>query len=298
MGEAFVDKDMGDDGLYDQVMKQAMEQYFAYEPIKSLRDRFNVYSVKVVSPNAEFYPYALHRINEDNSICFEYAQKVPGLEDAPYQMISVIYNKGCSGRSYTTMYYGDRSYVGYMMEGVNNVLNHEVCGHGLGGLMDEYVESGYENLTLPEVEREAMDEKWNKYGWGANVDWRGNPEDVKWAHFFDDMRYAGENLGLYEGSYLYGYGAYRPTENSMMRYNDSPFNAPSRERLYKVIMELSEGDDWVYDFEDFAAYDAINRNYVNTRALSAPASGSVRENLKKRHRVPVMIKGGWKDAIK
>lgn len=296
MGEAFVDKDMGDDGLYEQVMKQAMDQYFAYEPLKSFRDRFNVYCVKVVSPNAEFYPNAVHRINEDDALCFEYARKVPGLENAPYQMISVIYNKGCSGRSYTTMYLDGGTYVGYMMDGVNDVLNHEVCGHGLGRLMDEYVEGGYENQTLPDAGRIELDNMWNNYGWGANVDWRNNPEEVKWAHFLDDMRYAGESLGLYEGSYLYGKGAYRPTENSMMRYNDSPFNAPSRERLYQVIMELSEGDSWVYDFEDFAAYDEINRNYSVSRALSAPSSQNVREDWEKRHRAPVVKRGGWKDA--
>lgn len=296
MGEAFVDKDMGDNGLYEQVMQKAVDQYFAYEPLKSFRDRFNVYSVKVISPNAEFYPNALHRINEDNAVCFEYARKIPGLEDAPYQMISVIYNKGCTGRSYTSMYYGDRSYVSYMMEGVSDVLNHEACGHGLGRLMDEYVEPGNENEILPDFEREEMDNEWNLYNWGANVDWRSTPKEVKWAHFLEDTRYAGENLGLYEGSYLYGKGAYRPTENSMMRFNDSPFNAPSRERIYQVIMELSEGNGWVYDYDDFVAYDAINRNYVTSRALSSPTSESVRENWKKRHRAPVIMKGNWKEA--
>ena len=134
-----------------------------------------------------------------------------------------------------------------MMSGVNEVLNHEVCGHGLGRLMDEYVEGGYENLTLPASERDIMDEEWSTYKWGANVDWRSNANEVRWAHFLNDSRYAGEGLGLYEGAYLYGKGAYRPTENSMMRYNDSPFNAPSRERIYQVIMELSEGENWVYN---------------------------------------------------
>lgn len=296
MGEGFVDKDMGDNGLYEQVMRNAVEQYFAYEPLKSFKDRFNVYSVKVVSPNAEFLPNAVHRINEDDAVCFEYAQKVPGLENASYQMVSVIYNKGCTGRSYTTMYWNDRSYVGYMMSGVNDVLNHEVCGHGLGRLMDEYVENGNENQTLPDIEREIMDEEWNYYKWGANVDWRHNAGEVKWAHFLNDERYAGEGLGLYEGSYLYGKGAYRPTENSMMRYNDSPFNAPSRERIYQVIMELSEGDGWVYNYEDFVVYDAINRNYVTSRSLKTPSSESVREAWKKTHRPPIVVKGSWKDA--
>lgn len=295
MGEGFVDKDMGENGLYEQVMKNAVEQFFAYEPMKSFRDRFNIYSVKVVSPNAEFYSNAEHRINEDNSVCFEYAKKIPGLENAPYQMITVIYNKGCTGRSYTTMYSDDLSYVAYVMGGVNDVLNHEACGHGLGRLLDEYVEDGNEYQTLPNTEREIMDDAWNKHKWGANVDWRNSTENVKWTHLLNDPRYAGEGLGLYEGSYLYGKGAYRPTENSMMRYNDSPFNAPSRERIYQVIMELSEGKDWIYCYEDFVAYDAINRNYTTSRALTVPSSESVRKNWEKYHRAPIFIKGSWKD---
>lgn len=295
MGEAFVDKDMEPGGLYEQKMKEAMEQYFAYEPLRSFRNRFNVYAVKVVSPNAEFVEGAEHRINEDANICFKYAKKVAGLETAPYQMVSVIYNKGCSGRSYTIMY-SDKSYVGFMMEGVNDVLNHEVCGHGLGKLKDEYVEYGYENQTLPQSERNEMDNDWNNWKWGANVDWRNDAATVKWARFLSDARYAGEALGLYEGAYLYGYGAYRPTENSMMRYNDSPFNAPSRERIYQVIMELSEGSSWTYDYEEFVSIDAVSRNYAASRALRTSPSAETRESWRKRHRAPVWVNGSWKDA--
>lgn len=296
MGEGFVDKDMGDNGLYEQVMEEAVEQFFAYEPMRTFRDRFNVYSVKVVSPNAEFVVNATHALNENDASCFDYARKVPGLENAPYQMVSVIYNKGCTGRSYTAMYSEDESYVAYMMGGVNDVLNHEACGHGLGRLLDEYVENGYENLTLPDAERQYMDMAWTYYKWGANVDWRNNANEVRWARFIKDERYAGEKLGLYEGSYLYGFGAYRPTKNSMMRYNDSPFNAPSRERLYQIIMELSEGDGWVYNYEDFVAYDAINRNYVTSSAFSRVTSESTREEWKKKHHAPIIIKGGWRNA--
>ena len=295
MGEAFVDKDMEPGGLYEQKMKEAMEQYFAYEPLRSFRNRFNVYAVKVVSPNAEFVEGAEHRINEDANICFKYAKKVAGLETAPYQMVSVIYNKGCSGRSYTIMY-SDKSYVGFMMEGVNDVLNHEVCGHGLGKLKDEYVEYGYENQTLPQSERNEMDNDWNNWKWGANVDWRNDAATVKWTRFLSDARYAGEALGLYEGAYLYGYGAYRPTENSMMRYNDSPFNAPSRERIYQVIMELSEGSSWTYDYEEFVSIDAVSRNYAASRALRTSPSAETRESWRKRHRAPVWVNGSWKDA--
>lgn len=42
-------------GYYEQMMREGMEKLFSIEPYKSLRNRFNVYSVKVVSPNNLFY---------------------------------------------------------------------------------------------------------------------------------------------------------------------------------------------------------------------------------------------------
>ena len=295
MGEGFVDKDMGDGGLYEQKMTEGMEQFFAYEPYRSLRNRFNVYAVKVVSPNAEFAPGAEHRINESDAICFEYAQKIPELDQSP--MVSVIYNNAYAGRSYTTMY-TDGSFVGYLMEGVNDVLNHEAGGHGFANLADEYVEGGYENLILPESEKELMDWQWENFGWGANVDWRDDPNTVKWAPFLQDSRYANEGLGIYEGANLYGLGAYRPTENSMMRYNDSPFNAPSREQIYKRIMQMSEGSGWTYDYEDFVEFDASSRNAAASRSLRQAPSAAQIEKWRKNHRPPVRVKGTWRDARK
>lgn len=297
MGEAFTDRDMEPGGKYEQKMKEAMEQYFAFEPYKSFRNRFNVYAVKVVSPNEEFALDAVRRINEDDGVCIEYAQKVPNIDRKQWR-ISVIYNTGYSiGRSYTRMY-TDRSFVGYMMEGVNDVLNHESGGHGFAKLLDEYIEPGNEYLTLPKDGQEALDYQWQEFGWGANVDWRNDRNTVKWSHLLNDSRYANEGLGLYEGAFLYGYGAYRPTMNSMMRYNDTPFNAPSREQIYKCIMQQSEGEGWTYNYEDFVKYDAINRNNATTRSLKTTPSEKVRDEWKKRHRPPVFVNGTWRDAVK
>lgn len=297
IGEAFVDKDMEPGGKYEQKMEEAMEQYFSIEPYKTFRNRFNVYAVKVISPNAEFIESAQHRINENDEVCFEYAQKVPGISNER-KFVSVVYNTtGSAGRSYTVMY-SDGSFVGYMMEGVNNVLNHEVGGHGFAKLLDEYVEPGYESLTFPNDNKDVLDFQWENWGWGANVDWRNDWTTVKWSRLLNDSRYANEGLGLYEGAYLYGYGAYRPTENSMMRYNDGPFNAPSREQIYKTIMQLSEGDSWTYNYEEFVEYDAINRNAATTRALQTRPSETVRKEWQQRHRPPVFVKGTWHDAVK
>lgn len=296
MGEAFVDKDMEPNGLYEQKMQEAMEKLFSIEPYKSMRNRFNVYAVKVISPNAEFSEYAEHRINESDSICFEYAQKIPNADKNP-PMVSVVYNTTYwTDRSYTTMY-TDGAFVGYMMDGISDVLIHEIGGHGFANLLDEYVESGLENSTLSQDEATLLDNLWKNYSWGANVDWRNDASTVKWTHFLNDSRYAGEGLGLYEGAYLYGYGAYRPTKNSMMRYNDSPFNAPSREQIYKRIMQRSEGEDWKYNYEEFVKYDVINRN-AESRSAVKSLTDTERREYTKNHRPPTIIKGTWRDAMK
>ena len=304
VGEGFTDNDIAE-GIFDERMNEALEQFFAYEPYTSLRNRFNVYTVKAVSPNAEFFgSNAKHAIDEDNAKALEYASKVPNLIEGRPMHVNVIYNNASGGRSYCTMY-EDNSYVCYAMDGVTKVLNHEAGGHGIGRLLDEYVESGLETSELPEEEKTYLDNVWRDLGWGANVDWRSNPSEIKWAKFISDSRYADERIGVFEGSYLVGHGAYRPTENSMMRYGDMPFNAPSREAIYKRVMMESEGGSWTYDYETFVTFDAAGRSQFNSSLQNAPIRSASRDSnltdqeiIYQRTAPPVFIKGTWRDALK
>ena len=300
VGEGFTDKDI-DDGVFDQRMDEAVEQFFAYEPYTSLRDRFNVYAVKTVSPNAEFYgANAVHAIDVDISKALEYASKVPDLIPNRPMRVTVVYNNASGGRSFCNMMEDD-SYVCFAMDGVSDVLNHESGGHGIGKLFDEYVETGNELLHLPEEEKEVLDLFWTTMGWGANVDWRSDPTEVKWARFISDERYADEQIGVYEGSNLYQYDAYRPTVNSMMRYNNMPFNAPSREEIYKRVMKESEGESWTYDYETFVTFDAAGHSqFVSSLRNNSRSRGD--KDLKAEpmpHTAPpVFLKGTWRDALK
>lgn len=298
VGEGFTDNDIAG-GIFDERMNEALEQFFAYEPYASLRDRFNVYTVKAVSPNAEFYgSNAKHAIDEDPSKALEYASKVTTLIPDRPMRVNVIYNNNSGGRSYCMMMEDD-SYVCYAMDGVTTVLNHETGGHGIGKLLDEYIESRNETKALPEENKTDLENVWTTLGWGANVDWRSDPTEVKWAKFINDTRYADEKIGVYEGSYLYGYGAYRPTENSMMRYNDTPFNAPSREEIYKRVMKESEGDSWTYDYETFVAFDAPgHEQFVNSLKSRARGEKSSEVQLMQRTAPPVFLKGTWRDVLK
>lgn len=292
LGEAFVDKDMETDGKYEQKMRLAMEQFFSIEPYTSLRDRFNVYAVKVVSPNAEFASDAKHALNEDNSKVFEYAQKAVG-ENAERMLVGVVYNTDYRvGRSFCNMYLGDGSFVAYLKEGVNSTLNHEMGGHGIAQLLDEYVENGNEDLTLPEESKMEMEEIWQKYGAGANVDYHNNVINIKWSHFINDTRYH-EKVGIYEGAYLYGHGTYRPSENSMMRYNDSPFNAPSRESIYKHVMSYSE-NNWIYDYENFVTFDTPIREVQQQLNVNRSQTKNIETDFCINTLPPIIYKGTWK----
>lgn len=98
-----------------------------------------------------------------------------------------------------------------------------------------------------------------RYGFYENVDLTSDPNTILWSKFISDSRYSGK-VSVYEGGYTYPYGVYRPTDNSIMRYNTGGFNAPSREAIYKKIMKFSEGNAWTYDYETFVAFDAPARS--------------------------------------
>ena len=169
------------------------------------------------------------------------------------------------------------------------------------GTFDIFVTANTDRIIDKKTEADSF---WEAYGRGANIDWRSNPTQVKWAHFINDTHYAGENLGVYEGSWLYGHGAYRPTATSLMREvgTGMKFNAPSREAIYKYVMKESEGDSWTYDYETFVAFDEAGRTeFVNSLSSSARQKAP-KKGVKKQQQFqtapPVFIKGTWRDALK
>lgn len=298
VGDGFVDKDMNEGGKYERKMREAMEQYFAYEPFTSLRNRFNVYAVKAVSANAEFSEGSSHAINGIYD-AYKYAQKITDLIPDRPMRVNVIYNSYNAGRSICYMQ-EDGSYVALAMDGVSTTLNHEGGGHGFGRLLDEYTEFGCEE-TYPSDEyiSDFYENTWGKLGRGANVDFTNDVTKVKWAKFAADNRYTAEQIGVYEGAGTFGHGCYRPTDQSMMRYNNYPFNAPSREAIYKFVMRESEGDSWTYDYETFVAFDEAGRkefaNAINPKY--APKRVPKMASQQQMSAPPVFIKGSWRDVV-
>lgn len=263
MGNGFVDTEIAD-GTYEQTMRDEMEALFSYEPYKTLRDRFNVYMVKAVSRNNVWINGSSHAMDDENDDenslssdkILDYAYKAP-IKGVP--QVGVVFNSTSGkdlGRSYTVMS-RDNSFIGIILTPDTDVFVHEVGGHGLGKLADEYTEHTVDDDRLDE-EIMMLREYWIENEWYLNVDYRNDPLQVNWRHFLADPRYDAENLGVYAGAYAKDGHFYRPSDNSMMNYNNSPFNAPSRELIYKRVMRESEGAEWKYDFETFYNLDRGN----------------------------------------
>ena len=284
MGDAYTDKDMGSGGVYETAMKQAMEQFFAVEPYKTFRNRFNVYAVKVVSKNGRIgsgYTTALGTyfgsntyVNGDNDKCYEYALKVPGINSREDLLVSVLVNSNHNAGT-AILYRGDQSAVarvpsfGNDPDAFGSTLQHEAGGHGFAFLADEYATN---NGTPPQSFINEYNDLYDKYGWYSNVDFTSDPAKIRWSAFLNDSRYSGQ-VGIYEGAALYTNGAWRPTANSIMKDNYGGFNAPSRWAIYKQIMKRS-GEE--YSWEKFLEYDAVNRSTSANAPKKSPQKASGR----------------------
>lgn len=251
---------------FDTWADRAMEAIFAEEPYKTFRNRFDVYSVAVESTTETFNGGTAlgctfgsgTRINGNSEKVFEYARKVQGVDLTKSVVIVILNSTRYAG---TCWYWSDNSAIAYIPTTYNDVkefsqtMRHEAGGHRFAKLADEYSYSG----TIPSSEISSYQWWYNAIGHGANVDVTNDPVKIHWSHFLSDSRYTGQ-VGVYQGALTYQYGAYRPTDESIMRHNIGGYNAPSREAIYKRIMRLSEGDSWEYDYETFVAYDAVNRS--------------------------------------
>ena len=308
MGDGFLDTDIAN-GYYRRAMEKAMENFFTEEPFRSLRDYFDVWMVNAVSLNNAFgtgYSTVFQSwlegggstlITGDNERVMEYAQAVPELAAdralLEETLCLVILN---------TQEYAGTCHFGFTNEAqtqtvefavcycptingldddmFRRVLCHEAGGHGFSKLMDEY--SYQEQGAIPDSEVQRHRTWQRELGWAMNVDFVNDPRQVLWSHFLQDPRYQGadaygEMLSVYLGACTYWTGAYRPTNDSMMRNNQHGFNAPSRESIYKRIMKLAYGDAWTYDYEEFVAFDLAHLPQPSTGAQTKAADEGIRK---------------------
>ena len=157
LGDGFLDKDMEPGGKYETVMRQWMDQFFVYEPYKTFRNWFSVYTVKVVSKHGLFGSPELERkLTRDTEagetdeggnrnavlidVCNQYAGLVPNPNGQENKVCVFLNIDNSLGRSWCD-WYSDGSCLGVIFESIEHrptVVNHELGGHGFAFLDDEY----------------------------------------------------------------------------------------------------------------------------------------------------------------
>jgi uncharacterized protein YjdB len=305
MGDGFSDRLIAD-GTYEKTMRHMMDLFFVEEPFISFRNTFNIYSVDAVSPNEVFandtetalgctFSSTTTQISSDLETCMEYALKVVPDSKMNEAIILVITNTNTwHGTSW--MYYpsaGDHGQgltITFFTKGRNDnelqqLLVHE-NGHGFAKLGDEYFYSG----TISQADKNDF-RSLNPYGWYKNVDITSDPTKVQWAKYLTDSRYNGQGLGVFEGAFTWQYGAWRPTNNSIMRHNTDGYNAPSREAIYYRIHKLAYGLDWQYNHETFVAWDLAHRSTAPPLPAPVYAPGWI----PRPHTPPIVVKHSWQE---
>ncbi len=288
MGDAF-SREQIEDGSYAAIMERAAEAFFAVEPFTSFRELFDVYSVNVVSAPYEDYNTPGEttlgtyfgtgtNVGGDIDMCRKYARRAIDRAELDNALVVILLNRE---------FHAGRCYLSFVTPGISDqpeeetrgdcargvayafvalgldeddftyLVQHEAGGHGFGKLADEYV---YDYMgVIPQATIDEYRSVQTLHHAYMNIDFTSEAEDVLWHAFLTDERYVGEDVGIWEGAGLFPLGAYRPSETSIMGESSNCFNAPSREAIYYRLHKIAYGRDWEYDFEEFAAYDAINR---------------------------------------
>ncbi len=294
-GDAFSDRLIGN-GTFEKAAKQAVADLFSIEPMKSLKGRFNIYMVSAVSKNEEYFNgnstafsgvfgYGT-AVGGDNARIYEYARKAVDESRMDNVTVLVLMNsQRDGGTTYMqdaedkTVYAGGSSiaWIPYKDVTVSGGLSslastvvHEVAGHGIAKLADEYAYRDQGTISDAGISYVKGKQKLN---WYVNVDFTSDTKAVLWSRFVGDSSFASENIGAYEGGDTFWGGVWRPTEQSVMNNGRFHFyfNAPSRAQIYTRIMKLSEGSSWNFDYDNFVAWDkahpakaSATRAYVGT----------------------------------
>ena len=285
VGDGYQQKDLREGGKFEKSARSAKNSFFAIEPFKSFKDRFDVYMLTYASKD-EGTDITSSGITKDtyfSSVCagggntlvtcnyqtvIDAVTSRTGLTESNYGLYRtvVILLVNTTEQSGTCWYSkqgkvdtskvgdGIKSYAIAMLAadtmGASGLVKHEGGGHAFGRLADEY---NWGN-TADAAKKQSLANEQNNNGFYWNVS-STTGSSSPWAHFIGRAGY--EDVGYFEGAWGCSSGLYRPTENSIMLNNQGNFNAPSREIIYKRIILQSEGQG-SYSFDRFLEYDRRN----------------------------------------
>ena len=280
LGDGYKKKDLAVGGKFERSARSAMDSFFAVEPYKTFKDRFNVYMVAYesaeegtdikssgVNKNTYFGSYCQGGGNTaayvaDTAPVINAVKSAVGSSDAMYYrsiailLINTDEQSGSTGYPFRDYKSGfANGYASFAIAvlaanstGTNGLVKHEAGGHAFGRLADEYYSGS--NTASSSVKTDLAN--WQAKGWYWNVTTSNS------YYKFTSSAYSSSEVGFIEGAWGYAYGVYRPTVGGMMQGSTGVFNAPSRHAIYHRIITESEGAS-AYSWSKFLSYDQKNR---------------------------------------
>jgi hypothetical protein len=215
----------------------------AVEPYTTYRDMFNIWTVDAVSNESGvtgdpdratvrdtalgsyFWCGEIERLLcVDQQKVDRYVAKAPEAD-----LVIVLANSAKYGGAGYNVPSETLGYEGISTASAGNARSGAVAihetGHSLGKLADEYFYPGYpgyEEYTGPE----PADSNSTTLTAAEIAGQR-----AKWYRWLGEQSPDGGTVGAFEGGGYFVKGLYRPTENSMMRSVDKPFNLPGVEAM-------------------------------------------------------------------
>lgn len=289
VGDGFADVDI-ENGTFGRYAHKAMSAFFEEAPLADHQEWFNVWLVNAVSKNNVYTKgsdtcFSVEfgegtEIRGDDAKVLNYASKACTLDNTTIIVLvnSTKYAGTCymytspessgfaKGVSIAYVPIQDAAHSYLLGNEFRKTVIHEAAGHGFGRLGDEY---WYRDSPSATSADKASLASYHSLGMYLNVDGNNDPAKVRWGKFLSDSRYSSEGLGIFEGGWVFRYGIYRPTEQSIMNESIGGFNAPSREAIYTRLNKLYYGDSWQYDYDEFVKSDEAARNRVRINTANS-----------------------------
>ena len=283
LGDGYVKTDLKKgDGLFERRARSAMDSFFAIEPYKTFKNRFNVYMVAYESSESGtdiksegivkdtyFGSYwqgggnTAAYVADTAPVINAVKTAVGGGDDAYLRSIAILLintTEQAGSTGYPFRDYKSGFVNGYASFAIavlaassidaNGLVKHEAGGHAFGRLADEYYTIGN---TASDANKTDLS-NWQAKGWYWNV----SPTNTGNYYKFTNSAYTTDEVQYWEGGWGYNYGIYRPTTGGMMQGSTGVFNAPCRHAIYHRIITETEGVG-AYSWSKFLEYDKINR---------------------------------------
>lgn len=294
VGDGFTARDVAD-GKWDAAMDSVRKYIFFMEPYTSHRQLFNVYATHtaydgpdlsglsgdetVETEMCKYTSFLLpQNVKLDNISKFAY-ENTPVKQDkgsADDMFVMFLINSKAMGGGWCSMdlvnYRPGRAAAvvpfNIFWRTIYGMFAHELMGHGIGHLCDEYIGNTHLGETFPEgTMGTEYYFKLQVKGDFVNVTFTTDPDDTDrfknrvWAEMLKSG-YHGLKTPI-EGAVTYPKGVWRATENSIMvgaTTSGCYFNPVQREAILRRLYKLA-GMEQDYSLDVFYEYDKINEDW-------------------------------------